>query len=243
VPTFHAVVARQAFTAAHPEVMQAFLESVRDTTDYLNQHPLEATQKVASITGLEPEVVYLYNGPNGLVSFDMTIKPQLVEAMAEILPFLKDLGSVQNLDLGKFVNDRYLRQIFGSSYDAARANLTNPDTLSGTDPACKTPVDDPREASEVWFAGENSTKVAATPTCLLQQIKTRGTAVRAAYVPDATNGTRIFAATATWVLDPGAPAQSQLRPFAARADADAYLASHPGSREVDYPTALGALVS
>ncbi len=241
VPTFHAVVARQAFSTAHPEVLQAFLESVRDTADYLNQHPLEAAQKVGSITGLEPEVVYLYNGPNGLVSFDMTIKQRQVEAMTQIVPFLKDLGSVQNLDLGTFVNDSYLRKVYGSSYDADRADLTNPDRLSGTDPACGLPVDDPRTASEVWFAGDNSTKVAATPTCLLQQIKTRGSAVRAAYVPDTSNGTRIFAATATWVLDPAAPAPSRLKPFATTADGDGYVTGHPTSHEVDYPAALATM--
>jgi NitT/TauT family transport system substrate-binding protein len=240
VPTFHAVVVRQSFAAGHPEVMRAFLESVRDTTDYLNQHPLAAALRVAAITGMEPEVVYLYNGPNGLVSFDPTIKRPLVDAMAADLPFLTDLGSVKSLDLARFVNDSYLRAVYGPGYPAAAAELTDPDKLTGTDPVCHLPVDDPRTASEVWFAGAASTAPAATPTCALQQIAERAAPVRAAYVPDTNTGTRIFASSATWVLDPTAPARSRLLPFALPTDAGSYLASHPQARELDYRAALTA---
>jgi NitT/TauT family transport system substrate-binding protein len=241
VPTFHAVVARHAFTAAHPEVMRAFLESLRDTTDYLNQHPLCGGQRVAKITGIAPEVVYLYNGPGGLVTFDPTIKQPLVDALDADLPFLKDLGSVKDLDVGKFVNDSYLRRIYGPSYTSARARVSNPDPVKGQDPVCHAAVDDPATASEVWFAGQKSTRVAATPTCLLRQIAAHNGDVRAAYVPDAKNGTRMFATAATWVLDPARSANSRLLPFAVTADADSYLAGHTGARALDYAAALAAV--
>lgn len=240
VPTFHAVVARQNYAQAHPEVMRAFLESVKDTSDYINQHPLAAAERVGEITGIEPEVTYLYNGPNGLVTFDPTIKQQLVEAMHTDLPFLKDLGSVKQLDLAQFVNDRYVRDVYGPGYDLARSDLTNPDTLRGTDPVCHLPVDDPRTASEIWFTGQDSTSVAATPTCALQQIAAHHGPVRATYVPDTTTGTRLFASAARWVLDPSAPAPSRLLPFALDTDAVAYVTSHPQAHQVDYPAALNA---
>ncbi|MGC9544167.1 ABC transporter substrate-binding protein [Streptomyces sp. UG1] len=240
VATFHSVITRSAFAEAHPEVMRAFLESVRDTADHLNKNPLPAAQRIAEITGIEPEVVYLYNGPNGLVTFDPTIKQPLVEALATDLPFLKDLGSVKDLDLKKFVNDSHLREIYGSSYDTASASLTNPNRLSGRDPVCDTEVSDPRTASEVWFKGASSTGVAATPTCLLKQIAAHDGAERAAYVPDAKSGTRMFATAATWVLDPDRPERSRLLPFAVAADADAYLKSHAGARALDYTAALAA---
>ena len=240
VATFHAVVARQSFDTAHPEVIKAFLEAMRETTDYLNQHPLEAAQRVATITGIEPEVVYLYNGPNGLVTFDPTIKQPLVAAMNADLPFLKNLGSVKDLDVGKFVNDSYLRQIYGAGYDTASTDLSNPDKLSGTDTVCHLPVGDERTASEVWFGDAATTTVAATPTCALRQIKAHGGSVRAAYVPDAGTGTRIFASSAAWVLTPGAAPESRLQPFATAAAADAYVAAHTGSRSLDYQSALTA---
>jgi NitT/TauT family transport system substrate-binding protein len=240
VPTFHAVVARQSYAQAHPEVMRAFLESVKGTSDYINEHPLAAAERVGQITGIEPEVTYLYNGPNGLVTFDPTIKRQLTDAMHTDLPFLKDLGSVKQLDLAQFVNDGYLREVYGPGYDAARADLTNPDTLTGTDPVCHLPVDNPRTASEIWFAGQDSTSVAATPTCALQQTAAHHGPVRATYVPDTATGTRLFAFAATWVLDPSAPAQSRLLPFALDTDAAGYLTSHRQAHQIDYPTALSA---
>ncbi|HEX3612359.1 MAG TPA: ABC transporter substrate-binding protein [Sporichthyaceae bacterium] len=238
VATFHAVLARQSYAKAHPEVMQAFLESVKDTSDYINAQPLAAAQRVATITGIEPEVVYLYNGPNGLVTFDPTIKQPLTDAMATDLPFLKDLGSVTNLDLGQFVNDQYVRAAYGAGYDTTRASLTDPDTLHGTDTACNLPVDNPRTASEVWFAGQDVTSLAASPTCALQQIATHTGAVRAAYVPDTVTGTRLFADAAVWVLDPTAEPASRLLPFALDTDAAGYVISHPQARQMDYPSAL-----
>ncbi|AWI31449.1 ABC transporter substrate-binding protein [Streptomyces tirandamycinicus] len=240
VPTFHAVISREAYADDHPEVMRAFLESVRDTADHLNKNPLAAAEQVAKVTGIEPEVIYLYNGPSGLVTFDPTIKPQLVDALSKNLPFLKDLGSVKNLDLGKFVNDGYLRKIYGPSYDAASKSTASPSTLSGQDPVCHVPVKDPRTASEVWFGGQESTGVAATPTCLLRRIAAHDGGVRAAYVPDAKDGTRMFASAATWVLDPGRSANSRLLPFAVAADADSYLADHSDARKLGYEAALKA---
>jgi NitT/TauT family transport system substrate-binding protein len=240
VATFHAVVARQAYSQAHPEVIRAFLESVKETSDYINQNPLAAALKVSRITGIEPEVAYLYNGPDGLVTFDPTIKAPLMDAMATDLPFLKALGSVSTLDLAQFVDDKYLRQIYGTGYDAARSNLTDPDRITGTDQTCQTSVGDPRTASEVWFTGRDTTSVAATPTCALEQIDATTTQVRAAYVPDTATGTRLFASSAIWVLDPTAPSQDRLLPFAMDPDASAYLANHPQARQLDYQAALTA---
>jgi NitT/TauT family transport system substrate-binding protein len=82
--------------------------------------------------------------------------------------------------------------------------------------------------------------VARNPTCLLRQIMQKGRQVRAAYVPDTASGTRIFAATATWVNDPAAGPDDRLRPFAIKSDAQSYISSHPGSAVLDYRGALQA---
>jgi len=240
VPTFHAVVSRKAFGVDHPEVMTAFLQSLRETTDYLNANPMDAALDVAEITGIEPEVVYLYNGPGGLVTFDPTIKQQLVDAMETDLPFLKELGSVTNLDLTEFVNDSYLREVYGPSYESVRDAAVAGREITGEDPVCQTPVTDPRTAAEVWYAGEESTQVAATPTCLLRQIAAKDGEVRAAYVPDAKAGNRMFADAALWVLDPSEPEDGRLLPFAVPDDVESYLGSHPGARALDYAAALAA---
>ncbi|WP_433593499.1 ABC transporter substrate-binding protein [Nocardia sp. CA-145437] len=240
IATLHAVVANQRFDRAHPDVVAAFLAAQRETGDYLNAHPLDAAKRVAELTGIPAEVVYLYNGPNGLVHFDSTIKAPLVDALGKLLPFLKGLGAVGDLDLGQFVNDRYVRALYGADYDTRRADTSPPSALIGTDPVCGGAVSDPATASEVWFTGKETTSVARTPACLLKQIAQSADAVRVAYVPDAGTGLRLFAATATWVTDPAAPADGRLLPFAVLADADRYVSTHPGSSVLDYKAALQA---
>jgi NitT/TauT family transport system substrate-binding protein len=58
-PTWHGVVVRRAYAAAHPEVLDAFLQAQLDATDFLNTKPLEAARIVAQGSSLPQEVVYL----------------------------------------------------------------------------------------------------------------------------------------------------------------------------------------
>ena len=53
----------------------------------------EAARVVAESSGLPQEVVYLYNGPGG-TAFDSTLKPSLVDALKNDVPYnpLHDAG-------------------------------------------------------------------------------------------------------------------------------------------------------
>ncbi|MCH7230555.1 ABC transporter substrate-binding protein [Glycomyces sp. L485] len=237
VPTFHGVVASEAYTEEHPEVLQAFLAAQKEATEYLYEHPLEAAMTVAEATGLPPEVVYLYNGPGGAVTFDLTIKDELVGAVETGLPFLEELGALETLDLGDFVDEEPLEELYGSEYDALKTSLTNPSAITGHDEVCDADVADPATASEAWPAEADATEVAATPTCLLRLVA-EGGQYRALYVPDAASGTRIFGDYATWVHDPDGEDTMTLLPFATVADAEAYAAEHTGSEVIDYQAAL-----
>src|ERR1700759_3451389 len=101
-PTLHGVVVRRAYAAEHPEVLDAFLQAQLDATDFLNTKPLEAAKIVADSSGLPQEVVYLYNGPGG-TAFDSTLKPSLVGALKNDVPYLKSIGDFADLDVGGFV--------------------------------------------------------------------------------------------------------------------------------------------
>lgn len=240
VPTFHGVVANESYYHAHPEVLQAFLEAQKEATDYLYQHPLEAAMKVAKATGLPPEVVYLYNGPNGAVTFDLTIKNQLTDAVKTGLPFLKDLGALEDLDVDAFVDTEPLRKLYGADYERLTESTANPAALTGHDGICNADVGDPTTASEAWPEGSDTTQVAATPTCLLRLVAAGGK-FRALYVPDTASGTRIFGSKATWVRDPAAAENMRLLPFGTVGDADTYVVSHPGAQQIDYDAALAGL--
>ncbi|KWX68186.1 ABC transporter substrate-binding protein [Mycobacterium sp. NAZ190054] len=238
VPTFHGVVVRKQFADGHPEVMTAFMQAVRTTTEAIVAEPLQAAQRVSELTGIEPEVVYLYNGPNGLVSFDMTIKPQFAAAFDQVKDFLVKRGSVTaDFDVPGFVDDSYLRELYGPDYTRRRDDVTNPATLTGTDELCRLPVEDPGQASEVWAAGADHTVVAATPTCLLRRVAATDE-VRAAYVPDTLTGIRLFADHAVWLEDPTAAPTQRFKPFATDAGADTYRADHPQARPVGYEAAV-----
>lgn len=241
VPTLHGVVARAAFATAHPDVVDAFLKAEIQATQYIWQHPLQAAESVATATGLAPEVVYLYNGPNGLVTFDPTLKGQEVAAMHGDVPFLKSIGVLNAINLDSFINPSFIKQAYGSGYDTAVAATANPSRISGTDSACGVPVTDPATASEIWYSGEQATHAAATPTCLLRAVRAAaagGKKVRAAYVPSGDIGTRWFADKDVWVLDPAAAATAKLVPFTTPAAAQTYAAAHPGTSVVSYATAL-----
>jgi NitT/TauT family transport system substrate-binding protein len=243
VPSLHGVVVRQSFARQDPAVVRAFLRAQLAATRYLHAHPLRAAQIVAKATGLPPEVVYLYNGPDGLANYDLTIKPRLVAGLAHDVPFLRSMGVLtsQPLRLPAFINDSYLRQVYGPSYTAAVASTANAAAITGTDAACHTKVTDQATAGEVWLAGENATHPAANPTCLLRNIKLAqqaGKRVLAAYVPGTGTGTRWFADKCVWVENPAAPRESRFQPFTTEAGAASYAAAHSGSRIVSYAAAV-----
>ncbi|GAA0477680.1 putative nitrate ABC transporter, periplasmic protein [Actinoplanes capillaceus] len=225
VPTLHGTVVREAWADENPDVVKAFLAAQRDATEFLWQHPLEAAEIVAKATGLPAEVVYLYNGANGIATFDLPITSDLRAALDQDVPFLKSIGVLQDIDLDAFVDDTLVP-----------AGGTPGAVLSGTDPICGKPVGDRALAGELWLDGETSTHASADPTCLLKAVKaatTAGKKIRAAYVPDAGTGTRWFADKSTWVRD-----GDRFLPFVTGAAALAYNTAHPGSRVLAYEKAV-----
>jgi NitT/TauT family transport system substrate-binding protein len=238
VPTLHGVVVRERFAAGRSDVVRAFLRAQGDATTYLHTAPLAAATVVATATGLPPEVVYLYNGPNGVATFDPTLKPVLRDAMEQDVPFLKSIGVLQGVDLGAFVDDQYVRAVYGDGYERDLAATTNPAAIAGTDQVCHRPVNDPAKAGEVWPAGADTTRPAATPTCLLRAVKAAGKPPRAAYVPDTGTGTRWFADRSIWVRDPAAPEDERFKPFTTTTGATSYVDIHAGSAVVSYADAV-----
>ncbi|MGW7369614.1 ABC transporter substrate-binding protein, partial [Streptomyces sp. NPDC054841] len=215
LPTFHGVTAREDFAKQRPKVLEAFLKAQIDATAYLREQPVTASEKVASATGLPAEVVHLYNGPNGIATFDPTLKPRLIAALKEDVPVLKSAKLVGDVDVDAFVDDQYLKRVYGSAYGKQ---------LATTAPAAR---------SEVWLKGSTRTSSFATPSEALRYIAAHRTKVRAAYVPDTTTGTLWYADRAVWLADGTRPL-----PFLTPAAASAYRSAHPGARPLTYVQAL-----
>jgi NitT/TauT family transport system substrate-binding protein len=215
LPTFHGVTAREDFAERRPAVLEAFLRAQAEATDYLNDHPVTAAEQVAKATGLPAEVVYLYNGAHGIATFDPTVKPRLVAALKQDVAVLKSARLTGDVDVDAFVDDRYVRKALGADHDRR---------LAATPPAAK---------SEVWANGQDRTRTFGTPAELLAYVARHRDGVRAAYVPDATTGTRWFADKAVWVADGGT-----LLPFVAPDTAREYVDAHDKARVVTYAEAL-----
>ncbi|MEU9111436.1 ABC transporter substrate-binding protein [Streptomyces sp. NPDC048483] len=215
LPTFHGVTVAERFAGQRPAVVKAFLAAQRDATRYLQAHPVDAAQRVAKATGLPPEVVYLYNGAGGIATFDPTLKPRLIAALKKDVAVLRAAKLTGPVDVDSFVNDRYLKASYGSGYAKARRSTAHP------------------SADEVWLRGEDRTHSFRDPAALLRFVRAHRETVRAAYVADATTGTRWFADKALWVRD-----GARLLPFATQATADAWVRGHDGARTLGYADAL-----
>jgi NitT/TauT family transport system substrate-binding protein len=214
LPTFHGVTAREEFAKKRPAVLEDFLRAQADATEYLHKQPVAAAESVAKATGLPPEVVYLYNGANGIATFDPSIKPALVDALKKDVPVLRSAKLVGDVDVDAFVDDQYVKRAYGDGYAKALAATPAP------------------ARSEVWLKG-GTTQSFNSPGLLLTYLAENAAKVRAAYVPDATTGTLWFADKAVWVAD-----GTKLLPFVTRSAAAAYVTGHAGARTVSYAEAL-----
>ncbi|WP_030161974.1 ABC transporter substrate-binding protein [Streptomyces sp. NRRL S-244] len=203
LPTFHGVTVRQKFAAQRAGVLDDFLRAQHKATEYLRTRPVAAAESVAKETGLPPEVVYLYNGANGIATFDPALRPELLAALKEDVPVLKDAKLVGDVDVDAFVDPAPLkRAVPQAGYPAAA-------------PA----------RPELWLRNEPATRTFDTPAALLKALKGAGAAaVRAAYVPDAVTGTPWFADKAVWVAE-----GAELRAFVTPAGAKSYVDRHGGS--------------
>ncbi|MFD7836202.1 ABC transporter substrate-binding protein [Streptomyces sp. NPDC059761] len=203
LPTFHGVTVRQKFAAERAGVLDDFLRAQRKATEYLRTQPVAAAEAVAKETGLPAEVVYLYNGANGIATFDPALRPELLAALKEDVPVLKDAKLVGDVDVDAFVDPAPLKRA-AAEPDYPAAAPARP---------------------ELWLRNEPATRTFDTPAALLKALKGAGTAaVRAAYVPDAVTGTPWFADKAVWVAE-----GAELRAFVTPAGAKSYVDQHAGS--------------
>ncbi|KJY46587.1 ABC transporter substrate-binding protein [Streptomyces sp. A1547] len=203
LPTFHGVTVRQEFAAERAGVLDDFLRAQRKATEYLRTQPVAAAESVAKETGLPAEVVYLYNGANGIATFDPALRPELLAALKEDVPVLRDAKLVADVDVDGFVDREPLKRAVPEA-DYPPAGPARP---------------------ELWLRNEPTTRTFDTPAALLKALKGAGpAAVRAAYVPDAVTGTPWFADKAVWVAE-----GSELRAFVTPAGAKSYVDQHRGS--------------
>ncbi|PKU22137.1 ABC transporter substrate-binding protein [Telmatospirillum siberiense] len=229
-PTWHGVVVRTDFAEKYPEIVVAYLKAEIEAEQWIKADPKGAAEKIAEWTGIDKEVVYIFLGPGGIMTLDPTIKPALVAAVAEDAEVLRKLDRVKEFDPAKWVNDAYLRQAFKElnlNYDERLASLANYE-VKGTDPYCKKPVTEPRQAGEIWIDGGDIVAY-SSPKCTLaafNDLKSKGRKARVAYLFDTTLGIKLFADQAFYAI----PTKGgDAIPFLLRKNAEAYAQKNGGT--------------
>jgi NitT/TauT family transport system substrate-binding protein len=243
LPTWHGVVVRTDFAEKYPEVVVAYIKALIAANEWFRADPKLASEKIQEWTGINKEVVYIFLGPGGNMTTDPTIKPMLIDAAAQDVKVLQNLGRMKEFDVTKWVDDSYVRKAFAElklDYDAQLASTANYE-VKGEDKFCNKPISEPRKAGEVWVDGEGIEPFssAACTLAAYSSLKAKGKKINMAYVFDSARGIKLFADQAYYAID---SEKSAIAPFLLRKDAEEYAAKN-GGRVLSFDDALKAAVS
>jgi len=243
VPTFHGVVVRKDFAEKYPEIVHAYLKALIEANDWMRKNPKGGAEKVEEWTKINKEVVYVFLGPGGVHTLDPTIKKSWIDAIGANYAILQKLNMIKPLDIGAWVNDTYVRDTYkelGLDYDKQLASFDTYN-VSGTDPVCNVPVNDPKLAGQVWIKGGDIVSF-SSPVCTLLGVKkytAEGKEFNAVYLVDHELGIKVFADAAFYAIKPDTK-KPDVVPFLLKKDAEAHAAKN-GGKVSTYAEALTAI--
>jgi NitT/TauT family transport system substrate-binding protein len=243
-PTFHGVLVDASYAEKYPEVVTAYLQAVIEANRLFNEDPEQYSELIEKVSGVEAEVDYLFHGPLGVQTRDLTWKPEYRQAVATAIDTLKLLKKAdQGLDVDKFVVDKYLKDAFkasGLDYDAALKNYAQL-PLTAKDAATGEEIKDFSRVAEVWVKGEPKVRHYATVEGALKALKgldTESKVSRAFYAQDRNSGIKLLGAQAWFVrADNG-----EVSAFLLKDQADAWAKEH-GGKVLDLPGARAAVLA
>lgn len=155
-PTFHGSLVDAGYAERYPEIVTAYLRAAIEADRLIAAEPERYSELVERVTGVEAEVVYLFHGPLGLQTRDITWKPeyrQAVKTSIETLTLLKKADGA--LDVDHFVDDRFVRAAAaeaGIDYEARLKDYAQT-PLKAVDAATGQPITDFARVAEIWAKG------------------------------------------------------------------------------------------
>ncbi|WP_225033626.1 ABC transporter substrate-binding protein [Paraburkholderia sp. XV] len=238
VPTYHGALVDAAYAQKYPEVVVAYLRAAIEANRLIAQDPEKYSLLIQKTTGIEAPVDYLYHGPLGLQTRDLTWKPEYRQATATAIETLKLLKKTDvDLDVNTFIDDRYIRQAFkesGLDYDAALKNYAK-QPLVANDAVTGKPIRNFNDVAQVWLDSEAKVRNYASADeafAALGKIEQSGGKARAVFVHDHASGLKLFANQAWYVKD----AHGAITAFLLKAGADQYAQQVSGA-VVDFAAA------
>lgn len=240
-PTFHGSLVAADYAQKYPEIVVAYLRAAVEANRRLAAEPEKYSELISKVTGVDPEVVYLFHGPLGLQTRDFTWKPEYRQALKTSIETLKLLKKTDvDLDVDHFVDDRYVRAAFkaeGLDYEAtlkdySKLLLKAKDTVTGK------PITDFKRVAQVWVQGEEHVRSYVSPESAFADVKklnAAGKKIRVVYAQDRNSGIKLLADQAWFARD----SKGGLNAFLLKGEADAWAKGN-GGHVVDFKTASNA---
>jgi NitT/TauT family transport system substrate-binding protein len=241
-PTMHGSLVDSDYAKKYPEVVVAFLRAAIEADRLFAAEPEKYSELVAKVTGIEAEVNYLFHGPLGLQTRDLSWKPeyrQAVRTSIETLRLLKRTDS--DIDANTFINDQYIRTAFkqaGLDYESQLKNYAKL-PLSGKDAVTGKPITDVKRVAQIWVNGEALVRSYATPESAfadLAKLEKSGRKIRTVYAQDRESGIKLFASDA-WFVSSG---KNEINAFLLKESAEAWAKKNNG-KVLDFNGARAAV--
>lgn len=229
-PTYHGTLVDEAYAKKYPEIVVAYLRAAIEADRLIAAEPEKYSELIEKLTGIEAEVNYLFHGPLGLQTRDLTWKPEYRQATATAIDTLKLLKRTEKgLDTATFINDKYLREAFkqsGRDYEAALKDYS-PLALNAKDALTGEPITDFKHLAQIWVRGEPLVRHYASfndALTELQKLEDAGTDIRAIYAQASDSGIKLLANHAWFVQG----TNGQLDAFLLKEQADAFAKQQGG---------------
>lgn len=243
-PTFHGALVDADYAERYPEIVTAYLRAALEADRLIASEPERYSELISKVTGIEAEVVYLFHGPLGLQTRDVTWKPEFRQAVAASIKTLKFLKRADSdLDINQFVTDSYIRTALvqsGRDYDAEQKTYAQL-PLKARDAASGDEITDARRVAQIWLKDEAQVRHYASPESALKALaalEKDGKTARVVYAQDRDSGIKLFANQAWFVR----ASSGELSAFLLKDGAERWAKVHGGD-VLDFAAAREALVA
>lgn len=229
-PTLHGVLVNSVYAEKYPEIVVAYLRAVLEANSLISAEPEKYSELIEQISGIEAEVNYLFHGPLGLQTRDLSWKPEYRQAVATSIETLKLLKRTDHsLDTDRFIDDRFIRTAFkeaGLDYEKQLRDYA-PLPLQAKDAETGKPITDFRRLAQIWVRGEKKVRHYASPEAALNalsELERNGANIRAIYAHAADTGIKLLAHHAWFVRSP----DGKLNAFLLKGHADRFADANGG---------------
>lgn len=236
--TFHGVLISEDYSKKYPEIAKAYLQASLEADRLVREQPEKYSELIAEKTGIPAEVVYLYHGPLGLQTRDLTWKPEYRQATQLAMDTLKILGKNDGtLKAEQFIDDQYIKSAFqasGLDYGKALANYGK-SPLVANDALTGQPIKTFNRVTQVWVKDEVKVRSYETPEHAftdLKALQAAGKTIRVVYSQDYNSNIKLLANLAWYATNK----DGQIQAFLLKGDAEKW-AKQNGGQVFDFAAA------